>query len=214
MGGHRPGRRVGIRSRTLVVLLFLFWGGAQSVRAGGFDHALAPDDTGIWARSITRDLEFGAVAVQAAGALWYGGDSQPGRTYWQAIDATAFGAAAAQAMKWTFGRERPSQSSDPGLWFKGTRYQSFPSGEVTLQAGFVTPFIVNFAAQSPWLWALELLPAYDAAARVRQGGHWQSDVVAGWALGSAFGWLATRRDSPFFFSLSPRAIQVGIRAKF
>ncbi len=67
-----------------------------------------------------------------------------------------------------------------------------PSGEVTLQASFVTPFIVNYADRNPWVWALEVLPAYDAAARVKEGAHWQSDVLAGWALGTTVGYFAAK----------------------
>lgn len=117
-------------------------------------------------------------------------------------------------MKWAFGRERPSQTTSPNEWFKGTRAQSFPSGEVTLQASFVTPFIVNYAARQPWLWALEILPAYDAAARVKQGSHWQTDVIAGWALGTGFGYLAARNDSPFFLSVMPHAFIVGLHSSW
>jgi undecaprenyl-diphosphatase len=29
---------------------------------------------------------------------------------------------------------------------------------------------------------------YDAIARVKTHGHWQSDVIAGWALGTAGGY--------------------------
>ena len=75
----------------------------------------------------------------------------------------------ATGLKDAFGRARPSQGNNPNLWFQGSGHQSFPSGEVTLQASFVTPFIVNYAADNPWVWALEALPAYDAVARVKSG---------------------------------------------
>ena len=208
---HRRARRT-FESGAIALLLFLVL--APGARALGFDHALTPTDSGIWARSVTLDLEAGVVAIEVAGALWYGGESEPGRTYWRAIDATALSAATAQAMKWSLGRKRPSQSADSGLWFQGARYQSFPSGEVTLQASFVTPFIERFAARNPALWALELLPAFDAAARVKQGAHWQSDVLAGWLLGTGFGLWAGRRESPLFLQALPHGVAVGIRARW
>lgn len=186
-------------------------------RAGGplgIDHALTPTQSGIWARHDTLDLEWGAVAVDLGGALWLGGESPLGRTFWQATDAELLGQVAAQAAKYAFGRERPSQTSNPNAWFHGLKAQSFPSGEVTLQASFVTPFLVNYAARDPALWALELLPAYDAVARVKEGGHWTTDVLAGWALGTGAGWLAAKRSSPWVLQWMPHGIQVGVRASF
>jgi len=44
-----------------------------------------------------------------------------------------------------------------GAKFKGGCCQSFPSGEVTLQAAFVTPLTVNYYKQDPWIWALAAL---------------------------------------------------------
>ena len=152
------------------------------------------------------------IATELGGAWWLGGESEPGHTFWQTIDSTVFSAAAAQGMKWAFGRERPSQADSPNEWFKGARYQSFPSGEVTLQASFVTPFIVNYADRQPWIWALELLPAYDAVARVKEGAHWQTDVIAGWALGTGVGYFAARNKSPFFFSILPRGFVAGVHS--
>ena len=180
----------------------------------GIDHSVTPTDSGIWARSYTHGLEYGVVAVELGGALWLGGESELGKTFWQTVDASVFGQIVAQGAKYAFGRERPSTTNDPNLWFKGIHAQSFPSGEVTLQASFVTPFIVNYADRDPWVWALEVLPAYDAVARVKEGSHWQSDVLAGWALGSAFGYFAAKRQSPFFLSVLPHGFMVGVRAQF
>ena len=87
-------------------------------------------------------------------------------------------------MKYAFSRARPYQGNNPNAWFKGSGNQSFPSGEVTLQASFVTPFIANYGRQDPWIWALEALPVYDAFARLKSQAHWQTDVIAGWALGT------------------------------
>lgn len=180
----------------------------------GIDHPITPTDSGIWARRYTLGLEYGVVAVGLGGALWLGGESELGKTYWQTVDALIVGQIAAQGAKYVFGRERPSQTSDPNLWFKGIHAQSFPSGEVTLQASFVTPFIVNYAEPNPWIWALEVLPAYDAAARVKEGAHWQSDVLAGWALGTTVGYFAAKRQSPFFLNVLPHGFMVGLHAKF
>lgn len=85
---------------------------------------------------------------------------------------------------------------------------------MTLQAAFVTPIIVNYQAQHPWVWALEALPVYDAVARMKVHAHWQTDVLAGFALGSGFGVLATRRETPFFVSILPSGVTAGIHASF
>jgi hypothetical protein len=36
--------------------------------------------------------------------------------------------------------------------------KSFPSGEETLQTGFITPFIANHVAQNPWILTLAVFP--------------------------------------------------------
>ena len=83
-----------------------------------------------------------------------------------------------------------------------------------MQAAFVTPFIVNYAADHPWVWALEALPAYDAVARVKIGAHWQTDVLAGWALGSAFGYWAAKRNDPLILQVMPHGVMVGWHTQF
>jgi membrane-associated phospholipid phosphatase len=182
--------------------------------SAGIDHPVTPTNSGIWAHRYTQALQYGVIATEVSGALWLGGESELGLTFWQTVDSSIFSGATAQVMKWGFGRKRPSQTDNPNEWFKGTHYQSFPSGEVTLQASFVTPFIVTYADRQPWVWALEILPAYDAVARVKQGAHWQTDVIAGWALGTGFGYFAAKNESPFVLSILPHGFMVGLHSKF
>ncbi|HEV2220270.1 MAG TPA: phosphatase PAP2 family protein [Casimicrobiaceae bacterium] len=192
--------------------------GAANASAGGgpfgIDHRIAYDDSGIWARHNQQALEIGVIGFELGGALWLGADDRLGRTLWQSIDASAAGGIASQVAKYAFGRERPGQTDSPNQWFKGRCCQSFPSGEVTLQASFVTPIIANYHADHPWVWALEALPLYDGIARMKTQSHWQSDVLAGWALGTAIGYYATTRDEPFFVSILPQGITAGIHATF
>lgn len=182
--------------------------------SAGFDHRVAVDQNGIWSRGVQNFVRYGAYAVEIGGAVWYGGDDKLGRTFWETIDASVLAGVTAEVAKPLFGRRRPSQTPDPGDWWNGRCCKSFPSGEVTLQASFVTPIIVNYAGDHPWVWALEVLPAYDAVARVKSGSHWQTDVLAGWALGSAFGYWAAKRDSPLFLQVMPHGVAVGIQARF
>jgi len=51
---------------------------------------------------------------------------------------------------------------------------------VTLTASVVTPFVLEYAQDHPGVYALELIPLYDAVARMKVHGHWQTDVLAGW----------------------------------
>src|SRR5581483_7470893 len=154
--------------RIVVGALALGW---EVALAGGgplgIDHEVPFDQNGIWARKYQTGLEAGVVAVEVAGALWLGNDDKLGHTFWQTIDASVISGVAATVLKKTVGRPRPNQGNDPNRWFKGGCCESFPSGEVTLQASFVTPFIVNYAHDHPWIWAMEILPAYDAAARLK-----------------------------------------------
>ena len=129
-------------------------------------------------------------------------------------DGTAIGAVTAEALKLAFSRARPDEGNDPHQWFKGRCCDSFPSGEVTLQASFVTPFIATYGREYPWIWSLELLPAYDALARLKSQDHWQSDVIAGWALGSAIGYWSTTRPVPLSVQVLPKGLSVGFSKRF
>ncbi|HEV7614377.1 MAG TPA: phosphatase PAP2 family protein [Steroidobacteraceae bacterium] len=191
---------------------------ASSAVAGGgpfgIDHELTLDQNGIWARKYQSGLEDAVIAFEVAGSLWFGNDSELGHTLWQTVDSSVISGVGAELLKYGFSRARPQQGDNPNLWFKGSGHQSFPSGEVTLQASFVTPFIANYARQNPWIWSLELLPLYDSIARLKSQAHWQSDVIAGWALGTAVGYWSTTRTTPFSVQILPRGMSVGFYKRF
>jgi hypothetical protein len=198
-------------------LLMLYARSALALAGGGFlgiDHELALDENGIWARKYSLALEYGVVATEIGGALWLGNDSKLGHTLWQTLDASLISAVGAEVMKRGFSRARPDQGNDPNKWFQGSCCESFPSGEVTLQASFVTPFIADYARQNPWVWTLEALPIYDGIARMKAQAHWQTDVIAGWALGSAVGYWSTTRAVPFSVEILPRGVSVGLSKRF
>ncbi len=180
----------------------------------GIDHELALDQNGIWARKYQTALEVGVIAVEVGGATWLGNDDRLGHTFWQTIDASVTSGVASFALKKITGRARPKQGNDPNLWFRGGCCESFPSGEVTLQASFVTPFIVDYAHDHPWVWALEVLPIYDGLARMKSQAHWQSDVIAGWALGTVAGYWSTTRRIPLSVEILPRGVSIGLSKRF
>jgi undecaprenyl-diphosphatase len=84
------------------------------------------DNGGIWKRSNQQIVEYGLIGGEVAGALWFGGEDRLGKTFWQAIDCSALGGITHEALKHIFTRSRPSQSSDPKLWFQGSGQCSFP----------------------------------------------------------------------------------------
>ena len=200
-----------------MLVLTAFAAGPMSALAGGgpvgIDYRLTYDNSGIWARSNQVALIDSMIGAVAAGALWEGGEDRLGKTFWQSVDAGVVSGVAATALKYVFSRERPSQTSDPNEWFTG-HGQSFPSGEVTTTSSLVTPFVLEYGKDQPAVYALELLPIYDAFARMKTWGHWQSDVLAGYLLGTASGYFLHRGGSPLIWSVSPRAVQIGLKMQF
>jgi membrane-associated phospholipid phosphatase len=175
----------------------------------GIDHKLHYDNHGIWKRSTQKDLQYAMIATILGGSFALGDNNKLGDTFWRSMDAVAFSAAGSAALKMTFQRKRPSQTDNPNEFFKGIKYQSFPSGEVTAISAAVTPFMVRYGHDHPAVYALALLPTYDAIARMKTHGHWQTDVLAGAALGTGFGIWASRRKSPLILSWLPGGFKVG-----
>ena len=206
------------KSRLLCLLALLISAVPSLATAGsgplGIDHELALDENGIWARKYQTSLEYGVIAVEISGALWLGNDNELGHTMWQTLDSSIISGIASGILKRAFGRARPDQGGNPNEWFRGSCCESFPSGEVTLQASFVTPFIANYAKENPWIWGLEVLPVYDALARLKSQAHWQSDVIAGWALGTGIGYWTTTWKTPLTVRLLPGGLSVGISKRF
>ncbi len=184
-------------------------------RAGGplgIDHLVPLDNSGIWARKNQLLLIDAMLLGEAGIALWEGGRTRLGKTAWRSIDATVVGGLASELFKFGFSRARPNQTSDPNQWFQGSGHNSFPSGEVTITSAIITPFVLEYRHDHPAIYALELLPLYDAMARVKVHGHWQSDVLAGYALGTGLGWYMQRRkESPLVLGMLPHGFYVGFR---
>jgi hypothetical protein len=209
-----------LSARTAWVVSLLVLAKVPECLAGGgplgIDHEWAYDNCGIWKRSNQEVLEYGLMGAEVVGALWEGGETRFGRTIWQSVDASAASGIVAFAMKYAFSRVRPNASNgDPNLWFKGHGNESFPSGEVTEVSSIVTPFVLEYGPDHPLTYALEALPIYDGIARMKVQAHWQSDVIAGYAIGTTAGWLMHRNlDTPYVLRIMPHGIYVGIDKKF
>jgi membrane-associated phospholipid phosphatase len=180
----------------------------------GIDHQLALDEQGIWARSNQLAVQdISAVAV-LGGALFEGNETRLGRTFWKASESMLLADVSAEGLKRVFRRARPSQGNDPNDWFGPSSHRSFPSGEVTHITAVVTPFIAEYGRDHPAVWALAALPVYDGAARLKSQAHWQTDVLAGAALGAGIGYYEYTRESAWSATVLPHGITVGFRKQF
>jgi len=204
-------------ARSHLFLLLMMASGCALAGGGplGIDHEWRYDNSGIWARQYQRDLAFAVLATEGIGALWLGDDEHWGHEFWQSIDSTAVSGVTAEILKYAFSRARPYQNQGPNKWFQGSCCNSFPSSEVTLQAAFVTPLILGESARGNyWIWALELLPLYDSIGRLKQHDHWQTDVIAAWALGTAAGYWSAHREIPLSVEILPRGMSIGLQKRF
>ena len=207
-----------MRTLTAGLLVVGLLAASGTAQAGGgplgIDHRLHYDNSGIWQRGNQKALAYGTIFSVAGGALALGDGDKLGDTFWRSVDAMVLTSVAVTATKYTFRRERPSATSDPNQWFKGSGSLSFPSGEVSTISAAVTPFIVNYGDDHPAVYALALLPAYDAVARLKTRGHWQSDVLVGAAIGTGFGIWSAKRHSPLVLSWLPGGFAVGFVHRF
>jgi undecaprenyl-diphosphatase len=179
----------------------------------GIDHRWNYQNSGIWQRGNQDFLRYGALITTIGIALEEGDGSRLGHTAWQSVDSVVVGGVAAEGAKRIFGRERPRDTNDPNQWFKSGN-RSFPSGEVAEISAIVTPYVLEYRRDHPGVWALELLPAYDGIARMKVQAHWQTDVLAGFALGTATGIWAHERNVPVSVSILPRGVTFGLKTWF
>jgi undecaprenyl-diphosphatase len=78
----------------------------------------------------------------------------------------------------------------------------------------VTPYVIEYARDNPAAYALLLLPLYVGAGRIKNQAHWQTDVLAGWAVGGLSGWYAHSRETPFMIEILPHGFAVGLKTQF
>ncbi len=187
---------------------------AQNCGWSHVDHEISYDASGVWNPNVYRGVVGALTVAEIGGALWDGAQTRFGKTMWRGIDSEIFAGAAATAGKYVFTRVRPATQNDPCLWFKGGSNHSFPSGEAAVSAALVTPYVIEYAKDTPAAYALLLLPLYVGAGRLRNHAHWQTDVLAGWAVGGLSGWYAHSRDTPLMIELLPHGVAVGLKATF
>jgi undecaprenyl-diphosphatase len=148
-------------------------------------------------------------------ALYEGNESRLGRTAWQSLDSMAVTAVLAQVGKYTFSRERPTETPDAGMFFQGKGHLSFPSGEVANVAAAFTPFVLEYGREYPAVTvAAAATLIYDAEARMKARAHWQTDVIAGAMLGGGIGYLMHQREESLILAPFGKGVFVGFKKRF
>lgn len=96
-------------------------------------------------------------------------------------------------LKFTFGRERPWQGDDSGVFRPFSGNTSFPSGHATTAFAAITPWLLTYPG--PVGVFLMAFATGTAFSRVPLKFHWSSDVVAGGLVGfSTAAWLVKRHQ--------------------
>ncbi len=187
---------------------------AQNCGWSRIDHLVSYDASGVWNPNVTRGIVGALTIAEIGGAVWEGYETRFGKTLWQGIDSEILAALGTQAGKYIFTRVRPATENNPCLWFQGGSNHSFPSGEASSAAALVTPYVLEYGRDNPAAYALLLLPLYAGVTRVKNQAHWQTDVLAGWAVGGLSGWYAHSRDVPIMIELLPHGFQIGYGKTF
>lgn len=152
-------------------------------------HPLGPH----WLQEFVRDVSgLGSPAVLGlfvAATVFFLQLSRRSRTALFVAGATAGGALVSVLLKAGFGRDRPEQAGDAIAVFGS----SFPSGHAMLSAvvyltlGALLSCLTNERRQKLYLLGVAAtLSGLVGVSRVYLGMHWPSDVLAGWAAGSAW----------------------------
>lgn len=202
---------------SLILLALLICCPSIARAAGGpfgIDQRVAYDDSGIWGKAHQNQVLGATMLFVAGAALWEGNASRFGHAMWQSGDAIVLALAGHFALAHTFQRRRPRDTASPDEWFQGFGNTSFPSRHVMLASAAITPVVFEYGRDHPWVWALEAIPLYEAIGRVKVREHWQSDVLAGWALGTLVGWYAHSRDVPILIKALPGGFAVGWHVRF
>jgi len=133
---------------------------------------------------------------------------------WKSTDALVISTIITEALKYATTRVRPSKTDNPNQWFTGEENDSFPSGHVSSVTALVTPIILEYRNDTPWIFTLAAIPLYEAGGRVKVQAHWQTDVLAGMAVGIVAGYYEYRFDSPIIFYVLPEGIYAGLKYRF
>ena len=178
---------------------------AQNCGWSHIDHRVSYDASGMWNPNVYRGVVEALTIAEVGGAVWEGAESRLGKTMWQGIDSEIISDLGAEAGKYIFTRVRPSTQDNPCLWFQGGHNHSFPSGEASVAAGLVTPYILDMPATTQPRTFLPSCRCTSALAGSSTSRTAVRDVLAGWAVGGVSGWYAHSRYKPILIELLPTA---------
>ena len=202
-----------LRLTAIIVCVLCVARTAHADNGSFIDERVGKDTGGVYR---AQDAVPVALGLMVAGcALWNGTEDRFGRTCWVAGESAIASYGLAKGLQVLTKREPPSDTSDPSRWSSSHSHGgSFPSGHVAFTTAIVTPFVLDYFEDRPWVAALLLLPAYEMFARVKARDHWQTDVLAGALLGFAIGAYEHHYDSPFVFTILPGGAFVGFHHYF
>lgn len=191
-----------------ILLLFLTF---NLLYSESFDHKVALDDEGFWGAhyNVPRYSTFALLGF----AIYEGSESRIGETTYKSLEAGLISQIITNGLKAATGRERPRNTDDPNDWGNAGG-DSFPSGHVSGMTALVTPFVLEYQDEQPWIHSLWLLSAYQMVGRVKAQAHWQSDVTVGALVGFLSGYLEYKQDLPFIVRMTDDGVFLGIKHAF
>lgn len=169
----------------------------------GIDHRIDEDSGDMWRYHNVPPTAL--LLASVGGALFLGTKDRLGRTFWKNSEAYTPAQDAAAVFQRTPGRLRPPETGDPNQWRQDGR--RFPGGHASGATALVTPLILEYGDDHPAVWLLAALPVYEMAVRMEAGEHWQTDVLAGAALGGVIGYYE-HKAGPLTVRLTPGGVFV------
>ncbi len=140
-----------------------------------------------------------------------------GKTTMKALDSFIWSNLATELLKQSFQRRRPRATDNPNEWFYSDNSggeNSFPSGHVASVTASVTPYIFEYSEDYPLVHLLWFFPVQQMAGRVNAQAHWQTDVLAGFLLGTAIGYFSHKRETPLILYFDGDGVYTGLRYRF
>lgn len=155
----------------------------------GFGYLYMNDDKLANYFSKERLGYYGVLGFDYAGSGLYGagfvigsyliGDKRMKKTSIKAMNAFVISGVVVNGMKYLAGRKRPYE--DPYAFKPFSGNDSFPSGHASTAFSILSVYAMEYG--KPYSYFLYSLAALSSFARIYNGAHWTTDVVAGGAIG-------------------------------
>jgi len=197
-----------VKKLSNIILFFLLC--SNTIFAFELDKKVKLDEDGFWGAhyNIPRISTIGILAI----AAYEGTESRFGKTAWKSLDAGLMSQLITEGVKHATGRLRPRESDSPSEWFQGGN--SFFSGHVSGMTALVTPYVLEYQDDYPWVHLLWALPLHQMGGRVKAQAHWQSDVIVAALVGYTSGYWAHKRESPLILYFDSDKVFMGLKHKF